>query len=177
MRIPNIVNIQHMGRSLYGQERWAPKCWNVASFPYSHHYSSSWVPPLNFRAQEPRFEINDQNQFTSYVNVYLYIGITCSGSFSMKQFSQPKWRRLFHLPLLLADFLLLNTMITPSHNASHLTFLSPSHSQCWAKRGQPSPWPWLTLTQLHIHVKMIWDFTHQTDGQRCATSLSGSQGC
>lgn len=59
-------------------------------------------------------------------------------------------------------FLRLSAMMTPSHNASHLTFLSPSHSQCWAKRGQPSPWPWLTLTQLCIHVKMIWDF-HTSD--------------
>lgn len=79
--------------------------------------------------QDTRFEINAPNHFTSYITAYIYIRNHLQWQlFSWSRSDSPS-RGEFSICFCWLTLLLLSIMKMSSHNASHLSFLSQSHSK------------------------------------------------
>lgn len=138
------------------------------SFSLYHDPGSSWGTFLNFRPPENKiWNKGPKPPYFLHHRIYLHKKSSAVAAFFRKQFSQPTWSRIFHL-LCWLTFPLLRSMKMCSYNASHLTFLSPSHFKTGPIKDIPMTLTHLDLIPIHVknvlrlHISACWpDVYHQ----------------
>lgn len=148
-------------------------------FSLCHDHGSSWGTCFEFRAPENKvWNKCPKPSYFLHHCIYLHKKSSAVAAFFRKQFSQPTWSRIFHL-LCWLTFPLLSSIKMSSYNASHLTFLSPSHFKA-GPREDSHPHdldsPWLNSHScknvLRLHTSAWWpDVYHQFTWQLELLSL------
>lgn len=157
-------------------EQRAPVFRNVTSSPCSlrpwqHLRHFLWT----FGPWETKFEIHTLKPFSFlYHCIYLHKKSSAAVTFLMKQFWQPKWRRIFHLPLL-ADVATSEHHENVSPKCLPLVLPLPVFFQGWADKTSVITMTLTYLDSISPSPKNIPRlFPHQTDSQMCTTSVNAS---